>query len=146
MHPVEPGAGDSGWMKLSEVEQAKDQAANSASDDSKQFTLEEVEKHNKPDDAWIIINNKVYDVTSVLSWHPGGAAAVLNYAGKATVDTSNDYNSIHDGYANEQRDKLLIGSISKKGIKALEEDASRAKKVQEKLKKDRAGLALQPFR
>ena len=58
------------------------------------------------DDAWIIIDNKVYDVTSVLSWHPGkiatwmygkcalrstigGAEAIMPYAGKATVDTTN---------------------------------------------------------
>ena len=37
------------------------------------------------DDAWLIIENKVYDVTDVLSWHPGGASAILAYAGKATV-------------------------------------------------------------
>ena len=23
------------------------------------------------DDAWLVLDNKVYDVTSVLSWHPG---------------------------------------------------------------------------
>jgi nitrate reductase (NAD(P)H) len=34
--------------------------------------LEEIQKHDKMDDAWLIINNKVYDVTSVLDWHPGG--------------------------------------------------------------------------
>lgn len=61
------------------------------------------------DDAWIILDSKVYDVTSVLSWHPGGASAILAYAGKATVEASTSYSSIHDGYANSQRDKLLIG-------------------------------------
>jgi cytochrome b involved in lipid metabolism len=60
-------------------------------------------------DAWIILQNKVYNVSSVLSWHPGGASAILAYAGKATVEATTAYASIHDGYANEQRDKLLIG-------------------------------------
>ena len=39
---------------------------------------------------WIIIENKVYDVTSVLSWHLGGAKAILTYAGKAMVDITNE--------------------------------------------------------
>lgn len=70
----------------------------------------------------------------------------MNYAGKATVDTSNDYNAIHDAYANSQRDKLLIGRVSDNGIKALREDAERAKKVAETVKKERAAFAMNPFR
>lgn len=145
-HPVEPGAGDSGWMKLPPSKQAKEEAAGaSASQNEKVISLEEVEKHSSQSDAWIILNNKVYDVTSVLSWHPGGAAAILNYAGKATVQTTIDYNAIHDGYANSQRDKLLIGKLSEDGVKALQEDAKRAAKNQAKLKEERAGMALTPF-
>jgi nitrate reductase (NAD(P)H) len=71
-HPVGPGATTDGWMKKSEIEQVKEEAAKPADDDEKQFTLEEIQKHDKMDDAWLIINNKVYDVTSVLDWHPGG--------------------------------------------------------------------------
>jgi nitrate reductase (NAD(P)H) len=136
-------------MKPSEAEQVKAEASKKQTGDEKQFTLEEIEKHNKPDDAWIIIDNKVYDVSSLTgpgSWHPGGTAAILTYAGKATVDCSNDYNAIHDGYANEQRDKLFIGVLSEKGVNALKEDAERAKKVQAKVKKERADFALKPYR
>ncbi len=39
---------------------------------SKTFTKEEVAKHNKAEDCWIIVHNKVYDVTKFLSEHPGG--------------------------------------------------------------------------
>ena len=45
--------------------------------------------------AWLIIDNKVYDVTSVLPWHPGGAKAILTYAGKATVDVTNEVCNFH---------------------------------------------------
>ncbi|KAJ9118108.1 hypothetical protein QFC22_004007 [Naganishia vaughanmartiniae] len=145
-HPVGPGVTLDGWMKASEVEMAKEEVSKSGQDDEKQFTLDEIQKHDKPDDAWLIINEKVYDVTSVLNWHPGGQSAIMNYAGKATVDASNDYNAVHDAYANSQRDKLLIGRVSDKGIKALQDDAKRAKKADEAVKKERAAFAMNPFR
>lgn len=36
-----------------------------------QVTMEEVAKHNKPDDCWIVIEGRVMDVTSYLKDHPG---------------------------------------------------------------------------
>eukprot|EP01132_Coremiostelium_polycephalum_P005263 gene5263-6553_t len=45
------------------------------------FTFEEVARHNKREDCWIIINEKVYNVTSYVSEHPGGDA-ILQNAGK----------------------------------------------------------------
>lgn len=46
------------------------------------ITLEEVAKHNKDGDAWVVIANKVYDVTSFLDQHPGGKSLLLKNAGK----------------------------------------------------------------
>ena len=47
----------------------------------KTFTVEEVAKHNQANDCWIIIENKVYDMTKFLSSHPGGSKVVLKVAG-----------------------------------------------------------------
>ena len=52
----------------------------------------------RQDDAWIILDNKVYDVTSVLGWHPGGANAIMTYAGKATVDVTNEVRLMYSLY------------------------------------------------
>lgn len=49
---------------------------------SQQFTTEEVAQHNKPDDCWVTLHGKVYDVTAFLKEHPGGKAVLLRAAGK----------------------------------------------------------------
>jgi cytochrome b involved in lipid metabolism len=37
----------------------------------KMFTVSQVESHSTAQDCWIIIDNKVYDITNFLSEHPG---------------------------------------------------------------------------
>jgi len=46
------------------------------------YTAEDVSKHTKEEDAWIIVEGKVYDITPYIGMHPGGEAAILKYAGK----------------------------------------------------------------
>jgi len=70
-HPVEPGNGDGGWMQPSTEIKLRN-AQQSSGTPTKQFTREEIEKHDNEKDCWIVINGNVYDATSVLSWHPGG--------------------------------------------------------------------------
>lgn len=68
----------------------------------KQFTREEIERHNKENDCWIVINGKVYDATSVLDWHPGGKAPIMAHAGRPHPDTTHEFESIHDDYAEQK--------------------------------------------
>ena len=75
---------------------------NEESVPDKQFTREEIEKHNKEDDCWIVVNGKVYDSTSVLEWHPGGKAAIMAHAGKVHAETSEEFESVHDDYAQQK--------------------------------------------
>lgn len=49
---------------------------------TQRFSLEEVAKHTKRDDCWIIVRGKVYDVTSYLHLHQGGEEAILRVAGR----------------------------------------------------------------
>ena len=38
----------------------------------KEWTLDEVKKHNQPDDLFMVVQNKVYDLTDFVADHPGG--------------------------------------------------------------------------
>jgi L-lactate dehydrogenase (cytochrome) len=48
----------------------------------------EVAKHNNKKSCWIVLESNVYDVTSFLSKHPGGAAIILKQAGSVRIPKS----------------------------------------------------------
>lgn len=110
-HPCEPGAGESGWMEPS-TEIRMEQAKRSSTAPQKQFTREEIESHSSERDCWIVINDKVYDATSVLSWHPGGITPILDHAGRVHSETTEAFESIHDDFAQ----KKLQGAIKHRGV------------------------------
>ena len=51
---------------------------------SKTFTVEEVARHNKVDDLYVIIDSNVYDLTKFLDLHPGGGAILKRHAGESS--------------------------------------------------------------
>jgi cytochrome b involved in lipid metabolism len=60
---------------------------------SKSFAADEVAKHNKESDVWVIIGGEVYNVTKFLPDHPGGKKAILNFAGK---DATEEFDMLHE--------------------------------------------------
>ncbi|KIP08490.1 hypothetical protein PHLGIDRAFT_18921 [Phlebiopsis gigantea 11061_1 CR5-6] len=60
---------------------------------AKTFSKDEVAKHNKKDDCWVIVDGQVLDVTNFLPDHPGGEKAILLYAGR---DATEEFNMLHD--------------------------------------------------
>ncbi|CAN8245016.1 unnamed protein product [Cochlearia groenlandica] len=51
----------------------------------KSYSKSEISLHNKREDCWVIIKDKVYDVTSYVEEHPGGDA-ILDHAGDDSTD------------------------------------------------------------
>lgn len=41
------------------------------------YTTDEVKTHNTKSDLWVILDNKVYDLTDYVAKHPGGRDALL---------------------------------------------------------------------
>lgn len=38
----------------------------------------ELQKHSTPDDCWIIVHSRIYDVSAFLDEHPGGSASAYS--------------------------------------------------------------------
>lgn len=75
---------------------------------TKYFKMKEVYKHNRPSDAWLVINGKVYDVTSWIPQHPGGKV-ILKGIGK---DATTLFNRIgHSQHAHQILNKYYIGNL-----------------------------------
>lgn len=84
--------------------------AAAAPKEKKVYSPEEVAKHNKEDDCWVIVNGEVLDVTGFLNDHPGGKKPIMLFAGR---DASVEFNLLHkpdvvEKYAPE----VIIGTIS----------------------------------
>lgn len=89
------------------------QGGINASTTAATLTATEVAKHSSPSDCWMIINSKVYDVTSYLPYHPGGAGTILQYCGSdgtAAFDTRGGTGS-HSAYASSLLGSYYIGNV-----------------------------------
>ncbi|KAM3269241.1 cytochrome b5 [Capsicum chacoense] len=76
---------------------------------TKLFTMEEAAQHNTKDDCWVVIDGKVYDVSSYLDEHPGGDDVVLAVTGQDATDEFEDAG--HSKSARELMEKFFIGEL-----------------------------------
>lgn len=87
----------------------KQVAANQAKV-SKTYNKAEVASHNKRADCWIIIKDKVYDVTSYVEEHPGGDA-IMDHAGDDS--TKGFYGPQHATRVFDMIEDFYIGDLQK---------------------------------
>ncbi|MCL7036561.1 hypothetical protein MKW94_014934 [Papaver nudicaule] len=76
--------------------------------ESKLYTRAEIALHNKRTDCWIIIKNKVFDVTPYVEEHPGGDA-ILVHAGDDS--TEGFYGPQHGTRVFDLIDDFCIGEL-----------------------------------
>ncbi len=78
---------------------------------SSNITLEEVSAHNVQSDCWTIVNGKVYDVTQMISSHPGGKDPIICGGDSTTNFNSRMGNGPHPPKAMEALQKMYKGDI-----------------------------------
>eukprot|EP01091_Cochliopodium_minus_P003833 TRINITY_DN13788_c0_g1_i1.p1 TRINITY_DN13788_c0_g1~~TRINITY_DN13788_c0_g1_i1.p1 ORF type:complete len:319 (-),score=60.18 TRINITY_DN13788_c0_g1_i1:32-988(-) len=82
----------------------------------KQYSIEEIRRHNNLSSAWITVKNDVLDVTQFITNHPGGEDVMIPYLGGDA--TKAFYEDIaHSDNAIELIQKLKIGYLSKQDEK-----------------------------
>ncbi|KAH9486795.1 Cytochrome b2, mitochondrial [Psilocybe cubensis] len=108
------------------------------------FTLQQVAQHKSQNSCWVIIKNKVYDVTEFLPEHPGGAAIILKYGGR---DATSAYEPIHPPDA---LDKNLpaskhLGYLNGESINILQQEKLKAKKTKDERRVELARQRMPPL-
>ncbi|KAF5396847.1 Cytochrome b5 type B [Paragonimus heterotremus] len=76
---------------------------------SRLLSLDEVKLHNKSDDLWVVIHNKVYDLTKFACEHPGGNIVLEEQAGGYATEPFEDVGHSED--AREMMKQYLIGEL-----------------------------------
>ncbi|CAI5454440.1 unnamed protein product [Caenorhabditis angaria] len=74
-----------------------------------QISLREVSEHNTNKSAWMVIGNKVYDVTKFLDEHPGGCEVLLEQAGGDGTEAFEDVG--HSTDARQMKEDFLVGEV-----------------------------------
>jgi cytochrome b involved in lipid metabolism len=77
------------------------------SKNSRIYTWKEIQQHCVLNDCWLVVNNKVYDVTLFINHHPGGGESIMKHAG---MDVTTDY-EFHSIEAKKHWKEFEIGVV-----------------------------------
>lgn len=80
----------------------------------KLFTWEEIRKHNKDTDCWVVMYGKVVDITKFLTTHPGGLDPINDMGG---FDLTNQFEARgHSEKADRIWRKYVIGRVDPNSV------------------------------
>jgi len=82
----------------------------SLSSSTSSFTVSEIKTHNTASSCWLVIKDKIYDVSLFLNQHPGGVENLTSNCGK---EASELFSSIHSNKAWNLLGKYYVGDVKK---------------------------------
>ncbi|GFZ42845.1 Cytochrome b5 [Saitozyma sp. JCM 24511] len=77
--------------------------------DEKTYTLESLKEHSSRESLWMLLHDKVYDVTRFMDEHPGGDEVLLEEAGRDATEAFEDVG--HSDEARAMLPKMLLGEF-----------------------------------
>jgi len=72
------------------------------------LTVEEAAAHSTSDDCYLIVNNKIYDVSSYIGQHPGGKKSIIERCGQ---EAGKIFSAIHSNFAWNLLASYYIGDV-----------------------------------
>lgn len=110
-HPTVSGTEPGGWMERVYKKESQEEAAAAVPNKSSlpTYTMAQVEAHQSETDCWIVVHGLVYDCTSFLKDHPGGASSILLTAG---TDCTEEFDAIHSSKAQDMLRDYLVGQVA----------------------------------
>ncbi|MBA0778795.1 hypothetical protein Gotri_006611 [Gossypium trilobum] len=99
-------------VKICFIAAHKNKVKSTVANSKASYSKIEVMLHNKRTDCWIIIKDKVYDVTSYVEEHPGGDA-ILAHAGDDSTEGFYGYAPQHATRVFDMIDDFYIGDLQK---------------------------------
>lgn len=79
------------------------------------FTEREVARHRTKDSCWVLLGNRVYDVTAFLRMHPGGEALILRRSGDDVSQAMEGPPHRHSENARRWMEQYYIGELRAEG-------------------------------
>ena len=101
------------------------------------INIDQLREHKVEDSPWFVVDNEVYDGTSFLKEHPGGAQSIESAAGQ---DCTEEFMAIHSETARAMMKDYHIGSLDEAGKVAL--SGTQTESNEEERESD--GVFLQP--
>ena len=96
-------------LQVSEATSTVNRGNASADIGPRLLTIEEVSRHNKPGDCWIVVNGRVYDVTNYIPRHPAGPEWIIRYCGR---DATAAFAKYHSAKAWRLLESFYIGDLA----------------------------------
>ncbi|CAJ0762951.1 22880_t:CDS:2 [Entrophospora sp. SA101] len=82
---------------------------------------DKIVQHNTESSIWIVVHDKVFDVTNFLNEHPGGVKVLMKMAGTDATKQFDDFHTL--GTLEKYSSKLFIGKIGSGQIEEVNQEA-----------------------
>lgn len=86
-----------------------------------EITIDELRKHDNEQEPWFVVKGQVYNGTTFLKDHPGGAQSIISAAG---LDSTDEFMAIHSETAKAMMPAYHIGTLDSSSKIAISETPS----------------------